>query len=262
MNISNDTADLLRHGAFGNRLEPATLKRLDALARVREFRRSATIMAPGDVLPFVGHVQSGILRVEKLLSGGRQQIVGLLAPCDMFGHIHAARSGLAIEAVTDVALRCYDRPAFESLVDVSPDLAHAVLLSVLDELATAREWAVLLSGTTVAARFACYLLIQLRRSRLPPAVARMHGRPTVALPIGRSDLAHCLGTTVESISRTVQRFTRSGLIRSDTPLQFEILDLSGLIAAADCDGRDCPVIPAELQNNRGEPELEECLPAA
>lgn len=53
------------------------------------------------------------------------------------------------------------------------------------------------------------------------------------VPIARNDLAHYLGTTVESISRAVQAFSRDGIISILTPLRFEILDLPALISLSD-----------------------------
>ncbi len=226
-------AAILQHVSLLDGLKPETRQRLEALADLRTYPKGATVVAQGDGLAFVGLVIQGVLRVEKLLSDGRQQIIALLTPTDMFGRVHAARSDYALEAATDVRLCCFERRGFEKLVSDHPDLEHAVLLSVLEELDAAREWVVLLAGTRVAARLANFLLILSRR--WPKQHVTLNGdrnRLVITIPVDRTDLAHYLATTVESISRSVQEFVRDGLIQPHNHATFEILDLQGLIEVA------------------------------
>lgn len=237
------------HAGLRNGLSPATLRRLDAIARLRVFPRDAVIVEQGGPLEFVGNVVRGVLRLERLQSDGRSHIVGLLVPSDMFGRVFTERSDFSIEAATEVTLCCFERHAFEALVASSHDLEHRVLVAVLDELDAAREWISLLAVQTVAARLATYLLILCRR--WPHQTSELTGdaqRIIVRMPVGRTDLAHYLGTTVESISRAVQAFSRDGLIRIRSPLQFEILDLAGLIALSKNDDFDPAMLMASLRN--------------
>lgn len=236
------------HAGLRRGLSPATLRKLDAIARLRVFPRDAVVVEQGGPLEFVGNVVRGVLRMERLQSDGRSHIVGLLIPSDLFGRVFTERSEFSIEAATEVTLCCFERHAFEALMASCPDLEHTVLLAVLDELDAAREWISLLAVQTVAARLATYLLILCRRwphqtSELTSDAQRI----VVRLPVGRSDLAHYLGTTVESISRTVQNFSREGLIRILTPLQFEILDLPALITLSTNDDFDSEALLAMLR---------------
>ena len=228
------------HAGLRQGLSPATLRKLDAIARLRVFPRDAVVVAQGGPVDFVGNVVRGVLRMQRLQSDGRSHVVGLLIPSDMFGRVFIECSDFSIEAATEVTLCCFERHAFEALMAGCHDLEHRVLLSVLDELDAAREWINLLAVQTVAARLATYLLILCRRwphqtSELTSDAQRI----VVRIPVGRNDLAQYLGTTVETISRTVQGFSRDGLIRIHNPLQFEILDLPGLIALSSNDDFDC-----------------------
>lgn len=56
------------------------------------------------------------------------------------------------------------------------------------------------------------------------------GPACVAVPISRRDMATYLGTTVETISRTIQFMAREGVIRIVDPRTFEIVKLDALIA--------------------------------
>ncbi|WP_328600457.1 cyclic nucleotide-binding domain-containing protein [Mesorhizobium xinjiangense] len=60
--------------------------------------------------------------MQKTLYDGRQLIVGILMPSDMFGRVFSSTSNVSIEAATDVTLCCYSRAGFESLLLQFPAL--------------------------------------------------------------------------------------------------------------------------------------------
>ncbi|MCR4264612.1 Crp/Fnr family transcriptional regulator [Nitratireductor sp. ZSWI3] len=198
---------------------------MERLSHIRTFKAGATILAEGEDMPIVGNVVSGVLRVQKTISDGRQQIVGLLLPPDMFGRVFAPLSPFAIEAATDVTLCCFPRPAFEKLLTAHRELEHRMLLTVLEELDAAREWMLMLGCQTVAERVASFLLILHRRFKDSCREADIGwARMYVEIPISRRDMAAYLGTTVETISRTIQTMARKNVIRMLDTRHFEIVD--------------------------------------
>ncbi len=204
--------------------------RLNAIAHVRHIAKGTTIIAQGEVPAIVGNVVEGILKMQRTDVEGREQIVGLLVPTDMFGRVFSGASEFSVEAATDVVLCCYDKPRFEAMLMEHPRLEHQVMLWILDELDAAREWISLLSGQSVAQRFASFLLILCRRwPSLGCGLSPDGTHVQVTVPIGRADLAHFLGTTVETISRTVRTLSDAGIIESVTPASFRVLDLHALI---------------------------------
>jgi CRP/FNR family transcriptional regulator len=104
-----------------------------------------------------------------------------------------------------------------------------VLLSTLDELDAARDWMVLLGCQTVLERVAAFLIIVRRRMMKMASDEWMPG-PYISVPIGRRDMATYLGTTVESISRTIRAMARKGVIRIVDSQNFEIVHWSRLVA--------------------------------
>ncbi|MDH3263914.1 MAG: Crp/Fnr family transcriptional regulator [Paracoccaceae bacterium] len=223
----------MHNAAFCSELSDDEREKLNSIAHLRRFPKGATILAEGEEAGIVGNVIEGVLKMQKTQPDGRQQIVGLLVPTDMFGRVFTGTSDFAIEAATDVTLCCFDKRRFEALVLEHPRLEHQVMLSILDELDAARDWITLLGAQTVAQKLAGFLLMLCRRW---PAIGcglspdRRHVE--IHVPISRADLAQYLGTTVETISRTVQALARSGLIEVVTPTQFIVIDLKGLIAAS------------------------------
>ncbi len=216
-------------------LEPAAKLELSRIARVRTYRAGETILAESDEIGFVGNVVSGVLRLQKTLHDGRQQIVGLMLPSDMFGRVFAQTSHVAIEAATDATVCCYSRGSFEQLFLRFPELEHRMLAAISRELDAAQDWMLLLATQSVSERLATFLLI-LRRKKA--ATAGFDAGPLVEVPVSRRDLAAYLGTTVESISRAVQQMARAGIIRIIDPQRFEIVDRQRLIALSNHDPQE------------------------
>lgn len=205
---------------------------LERLARIRRFHAGETVLGEQETVTSVGNVVAGILRMQKTLLDGRQQIVGLLLPHDMFGRVFTSVSHVAIEAATDATLCCYNRVNFEELIKRHSELEHRVLRSVAHELDAAQDWMLLLATQTVTERVATFLLLLWRRARQQENM-RKKSPQIVEVPISRKDVASYLGTTVESVSRSIQSMVRGNAISivDTTHIQIEnlglLLELSG-----------------------------------
>jgi CRP/FNR family transcriptional regulator len=208
------------------------------IAHVRGFSAGETIVGEGEESGLVGTVISGVLRVQKTMPDGRQQIVGLLFAPNLFGRVFSRVSPVAIEAATDCRLCCFSRVAFESFLARHPAVEHDVMLAVLDELDAAQEWMLLLGCQAVQEKVASFLLMVLRQA---DAGGPRRRQRMVIVPVSRHDMAVYLGTTAETISRTIQDFARRGVLRIINPQRFEVLDetrLARLSGRASASGDD------------------------
>lgn len=202
------------------------------MSRLRRFSKGQTILADEELPEIVGNVVSGVLRMQKTLRDGREHIVGLLVPTDMFGRVFSGPSRFAIEAATDVTLCCFERAALEGLLRRHPELEHGLMLSVLDELDAAREWILLLGGHTVRERVATFLLIFCRRWPNLGCPRGPEAPCDVQIPVSRRDMAQYLGTRPETLSRVIHGMVEDGLISAPEPSHFVIEDLEGLLEAS------------------------------
>lgn len=206
---------------------------LNRFSRTRRVIAGETILFDHGDASIVGNVVAGVIRMTKTLPDGREQIVGLIYPGEFFGRPFAATIDFAYEAATDAELCIIDRRAFEAVLSRHPQLEHELLMTTLNELASARERSLLFGCRSTLERVASYLLLMLERHEqlLGSGGAQSH-KLLAASRISRRDLASYLGTTIETISRQLHLLTRRGIIRIVTASLFEVLNRDELLACS------------------------------
>ncbi len=205
----------------------------EKLLRHRTYRAGETVVEEGEFPAFLGNVVSGTLREHRIEADGRRQIVGLLMPTDMFGHPYAGALPFSLEAATDATLCCIDTKAFERKTISHPILEQLTSRVITQELARSREWIFMLGGQTVAERLARFLLMIDRRWRSGRGTAVAGNDDNrIRMPVCRRDMAACLGTTVESISRTFHTLAKQNMVSTPDRHSVEVLDWPRLRALA------------------------------
>lgn len=203
---------------------------LNRISHVRKCNAGEVILSEGEEAEIVGNVISGMLKVTKILSDGREQIVGLLFPTDFFGRAYTDSAEFSIEAATDATICTMERHAFENLIEQYQVIEHQLLVSTFNELDAARDWMVLLGCQNTLEKVSHFFLMLLQRSDQQCRTKIPFNETTIVVfPIGRNDIVSYLGTTVETLSRQIQFLSREGAIRILDAKHFEILDEAKLI---------------------------------
>jgi CRP/FNR family transcriptional regulator len=212
---------------------PDTQAALAEMCRLRHFRAGETITHQDERADFIGCVLSGILRMQKTLADGRQHIVGLLIEGDLFGRMFDGPSEFSVEAATDVEFCAFPRPAFEALLQRAPDLDRAVMLNILTELDRARDWMLILSNQKISSRLAGFMILMMSRFRgIDRLLVQGSEGIELRIPIGRTDLAHLLGTRPESVSRAFHGLEDAGEIEILEPDRVLVRDIEALAQRA------------------------------
>ncbi len=202
--------------------------RLLPLSQIRPVTAGTVVLPEGEEADEVGFVLEGMLGMIKSLPDGRRHLIGLLAKSDAFGRIFDGPTSYRLEALTDARLITVPRKDLEAILRDEPEVERRLFVRLLDEIETAREWVLLISGTRVIERVAAYLLVLLRR-----ADRGASGGPIeIHQPLSRRDLAQFLGTRRESISRALRRLERDGAIRILGPDRFVVADIRRLLRYA------------------------------
>jgi CRP/FNR family nitrogen fixation transcriptional regulator len=190
------TAFAVRSGAATGRM-PAGVQMV--------LRKGEELFAEGEEAEFFYQVQTGAIRSYKLLSDGRRQIDAFHLHGDIFGLEAGSEHRFSAEAVGNVTVIAYRRSRLGALTQDDPAFRDKIMTATLRSLERAQDHMMLLGRKTAQEKIATFLLDMAQR------VSRDDEH--FELPMQRSDIADHLGLTIETVSRTLTQFARSGLIR-------------------------------------------------
>jgi CRP/FNR family transcriptional regulator len=214
-------------------LSQEELHDLNRIARPRIVPAGQVISGGGEDVVFA-NIVSGVIKLTKSLSDGRQQIVGLQFPPDFLGRTHGDPSTYFAEAATDVELCVFPNDGFRGMLKRYPDLEHRLFENTLDELDAAREWMLLLGRKSAQEKVASLLLMIARRV---PSVGCAHTPETnfaqFTLPLMRADVADFLGLTLETVSRQMTKLKSMGVIELIDNREIAVPDIEALERVAE-----------------------------
>jgi CRP-like cAMP-binding protein len=191
-------------------------------ASVLERRPSGSLVPRGRALFWEGDAQAqkieiveGVIRAVRLLQNGSRQILAFYWPGDVVLPTQSACQQFTAEAVTDC------RVIRAKVPDVcrgdEPCGVHQVLAETL-------SLALTMSQKTCVARIAWLLL------RIRPHLRQDPKRPgTLVLQLPRADIADHVGTSLETVCRTLAEFKAKQLIDLPNRKTIRFVNLEGLV---------------------------------
>lgn len=158
----------------------------------------------------------GLLKLYKLLSDGRCQIMGFVVPGRLVGIAHEGAYFYTAQAITEVSVNRYTVSQFYQLIEEVPDFARRMLAIQSKNMQAAQEHMMLLGRKTAVEKVASFLLY----------LSKMSGAASnrVYVPMTRGDIADYLGLTVETVSRSLTALRRRNVIRLPNNEEILILD--------------------------------------
>ena len=184
-------------------------------------------LEPGNVLYKVGDpghhlftVRSGLIKLVQYLPDGSQRIVRLVRSTDVLGLEMLVGQQYEHEAVIlrDSELCRYPKEAVSYLSRQNPVLHKDLMTRWQKALSEADAWITKLSTGSARKRMANLLLL----------LIEAEGSTECHL-LSREDIGSILSMTIETASRTISEFKRTGLIKEINHNHFE-LDIPGLEA--------------------------------
>jgi len=182
---------------------------LASIALTRSYKKGQVIFSEGDEGAGFYAVISGRVKIYKLSPEGKEQILHMMGPGEIFGEVPVF-TGHGYPAFADAYMLCsllfFPRNAFIELIRKDPSLALNMLAVLSWRL---RKFAALiedLSLKEVPGRLAAYLLYLGRKSKTGNEVD---------LDISKGQLASLLGTIPETLSRILGKMSRQGLISTE-----------------------------------------------
>ncbi|AAM54835.1 oxygen-dependent transcriptional regulator protein, Fnr/CRP family (plasmid) [Rhizobium etli CFN 42] len=210
-----------RHGVVCGALSAGQLSELGRHSLRRKVDAGCEIIAQGSENSFYSNITRGVVKLCKVMSDGRQQIVGLQFAPDFVGRPFVRESTLSAEAATDAEICVFPRNLLERMILETRELQRSLHAQALNELDAAREWMLTLGRRTAEEKVASLL-------HLITAHAETATSTAFDLPLSRAEIADFLGLTIETVSRQLTRLRKEGVIRIENIRHITVPDMDAL----------------------------------
>ena len=219
-----------RHRGICGALDAAQLTVLARASSQQTVGEGTELVGATESVASYSNVLSGVVKLAKALSDGRQQIVGLQFAPDFLGRPFKAESDVSVIAATPISLCSFPRTALERMMQEQPSLESRLLRQALKELDEARDWMVALGRKAASEKVASFLLFIARN--IDPAAEPDREQAEFDLPLTRADIADFLGLTIETVSRQLTRLRVDEVIRIENNRHIVVNSLKRLQARA------------------------------
>lgn len=175
-------------------------------------KKGEQFITEGEEVRGIYFVQSGLVKVHRNL-GDKETIVRFAKKGDIVGHrgVSSEQSVYPISATTlDVTQLCFvELPFFLSTLRINPELSYRLMLFFADELHLSEQKMANLAQLSVKNRLAWSLLL------LHRVFGEGIDNEYIGIDLSKKDLAAYVGTTYETVYRTLAELVDSGAITVD-----------------------------------------------
>jgi CRP/FNR family transcriptional regulator len=213
--------DIIREMPLFDGLDEDHFTEIIAVAERREVQKGGVIFTEGDICNGFFVVETGKVKVYKLSFGGKEQILYIHGPGKHFGEVPVFTGKnfpASAQAIVKSTLIFFPKQDFIDLIAANPSLALNMLGVMAIRL---REFTVMVENLAfreVSGRLASYLIV---------LHSEQKHRLRVMLPVSKNQLAGLLSTTPETISRTLAKMDKDGLIRMKKN-ELDLLNMEGI----------------------------------
>jgi len=194
--------------AFCGILDDSDIHQLERISKDRIISRNKTVFMQGEQTSNFYNIKRGSLKIYKLSSDGRKQIVGFLFPGDFVGMSPEENYSYNAETLEETTLCTFSRIVLDNFFVQHPHVERKILNIVNHELSVAQDQIFLLGKYTAKERLLQFFLnLSKQRNKLGWVDNPLR------LSMSRSDIANYLGLTIETISRTISELKTERLIR-------------------------------------------------
>lgn len=192
-------------------LPPDELREIGRMASMQAVPKGTLLLDPSRPRRVLYMLKRGYVQLRRITPDGRELIVGLLGPGNIFGEIDALSMGTRhtyAEAMTDVIICSLRDSDFMALLERHPPIATRMIRILSDRLRELEELVEKLALGDVRTRL-LYLLVKLG------STFGVDDGDFVRLDVGltHEDLAHMVGSTRETVSVVLGELTRAGVVR-------------------------------------------------
>ena len=203
---SGVTTAALRTFSMFNGVPEQSLQGIARVAMMRRIARNATVVHAGDRTDFVYLILSGSLKVLVSDEEGREVILSMLGPSELFGEMGVLddnpRSATVV-AVTPCDLVIIAKHDFKRFLQENFEVSHYIMRNLVARLRKADRKIESLALMDVYGRVARLLL---------DMAETVNGEHVVTRKISKQDIAKMIGASREMVSRVMKDLQLQGLI--------------------------------------------------
>ncbi len=196
---------------FFDALAPLSQSALLKTGRTRRFETGTCLAFEGDPSHSLFVIRSGLLRVERNTTAGRQVLMTLSGPGDLWGEL-GVLEGLPRSATawTMQPTECLEisAAAFFEVITAHPDILLSMTRSISSRLRSLSDQFVQSSDREIIARVAARLVDLITRMGLINTVAPVD----VVMPISQQELGQWAGLSREGTSKALRQLRESGVL--------------------------------------------------
>lgn len=178
------------------------------MSRPEKLAKRTFLYHQGSAVAGVYSVLSGSVAMERLDEGGRMAMFGIMGPGSLLGWQDMMMGGIhrnAAETLSGCDVVVIPRPAFSAALHSDPRLVELLMRQGVAQLDAYEDHMLRLSTLDLSKRIYA-TLCSFADERAP-----RQGTVDVSLPLLKRDLAALLGTTPESLSRSLRRLEDTGV---------------------------------------------------
>jgi CRP/FNR family transcriptional regulator len=195
-----------------NTLTADDTKELSHYLIPESFSKKEFIFSEGDPSDWLYIVKTGKVKITKLSNEGKEIILELVPPHEIFGGIAVVRGfpyPANAVAMEDTEVLKMSRKNLLSVMDRFPNLMYCMAMNIGDRIKGSHETLKNIALEKVEARIASLLIKLSEKSgeKIAEGVA-------INMRLTKQDIAEMVGTTVETSIRTMSKLAKAGLVVS------------------------------------------------
>lgn len=172
------------------------------------------------------NLATGTALVERMSSSGRRQILAFVFSGNFVGLTNSDFCEYGVRALTEVTAYEFNQEKLLALADTTPRLKQNIKRISANVLARALDQVYIL-GQKKADERICFLILQLLE-RMPGSTVER-----IELPMTRQDIADYLGLTVETVSRSLTKLKREGVLATPSRHLLQVNNIKEVMVRGD-----------------------------